>query len=457
MSVQFGRWNTDGKTVDPDYLEKVKPVITPYGPDHGGSYSKVGLSILYRSFHTTKESRRELQPHVTDLGTIITWDGRLDNRAELIRQLRDRLTISSSDVSVVATAYEEWGADCFAKLIGDWALSIWDAKSGSLLLAKDPIGTRHLYYSIEKEQITWSTILDPLILFADRCFTLNEEYIAGWFSFFPAAHLTPYIGIHSVPPRSCVLLRAEKHAISKYWDFDPGKRIRYHTDAEYEEHFRAVFAEAVSRRLRSDRPVLAELSGGMDSSSIVCMADTLIAGGSTETPRLDTVSYYNDSEPNWNERPYFSKVEEKRGRTGTHIDVSSQGIFRFPFVADHFAATPGSGSGRESEFGRLFAACLTSQGNRVVLSGIGGDEVAGGVPTQAPELEDLFAQGKLRTLAHQLKVWALNKRKPWFHLFFEALRSFLPPALVGVPTLLRPAPWLCSDFVRRNRPALEGY
>src|SRR5437667_2806106 len=124
MSVQFGRWNFDGKPVDRDYLEKAKASIAPYGPDDSGFYSKGSISILYHAFHTTKESRRETQPHVTDSG-VVTWDGRLDNRAELIRQLRNVLTISSTDVSIVAAAYEEWGTDCFAKLIGDWALSIW--------------------------------------------------------------------------------------------------------------------------------------------------------------------------------------------------------------------------------------------------------------------------------------------------------------------------------------------
>jgi asparagine synthase (glutamine-hydrolysing) len=457
MSVQFGRWNLDGKPVDRDYLEKVKPVIAPYGPDDGGSYAKTSISILYRAFHTTKESRRETQPHITESGAVITWDGRLDNRAELIRQLRDVLTISSTDVSIVGAAYEEWGAGCFAKLIGDWALSIWDANRRSLILAKDAVGTRHLYYSVDEEQVAWSTILDPLVLFAGKTFALCEEYIAGWFSFFPAAHLTPYIGIHSVPPSSFVAIRAGKHAISKYWDFDPDNRIRYRTDAEYEEHFRAVFAEAVRRRLRSDSPILAELSGGMDSSSIVCMADTIIARGAAATPRLDTLSYYNDSEPNWNERPYFTKVEEKRGRTGTHIDVGSQERFNFQFESDHFAATPGSGGGRPSESSRQFAACMASQGNRVVLSGIGGDEVTGGVPTPTPELEDLLARGQFRTLAHQLKVWALNKRKPWFYLLFDAARGFFPPALVGVPKHMRPAPWLHANFVKQNRAALQGY
>ena len=457
MSVQFGRWNFDGRPVDRDYLDKAKASIAPYGPDDAGSYSKNNISLLYHAFHTTKESRRETQPHITESGAVITWDGRLDNRAELIRRLRDVLTINSTDVSIVAAAYEEWGTDCFAMLIGDWALSLWDPHARSLILAKDPIGTRNLYYSFDNNRVTWSTILDPLVLLAGRTFALCEEYIGGWFSFFPAAHLTPYVGIHSVPPSSSVLLRSGKHTIRKYWDFDPGRRIRYRTDAEYEEHFRTVFAEAVRRRLRSDSPILAELSGGMDSSSIVCMADTIIARGAAETPRLDTLSYYDDSEPNWNERPYFTKVEEKRGRTGTHIDVSKQESFKFEFDNDRFAATPGSGAGPADEAGRQLAASMAAQGNHVVLSGIGGDEVTGGVPTPTPELEDLLARGHLRMLAHQLKVWALNKRKPWFYLLFDAVRGFFPPALVGVPKHKRPAPWLNPAFVKRNRSALRGY
>jgi asparagine synthase (glutamine-hydrolysing) len=458
MSVQFGRWNFDGKPVDRDYLAKAKASIAPYGPDDADSYSKNNVSIVYHAFHTTKESRRETQPHVTVSGAILTWDGRLDNRAELIHQLRDFVTAASTDVEIAAAAYEYWNTDCFPMLIGDWALSLWDPQTRSLILAKDPIGTRHLYYSFDSQQVTWSTILDPLVLFAGKTFAFCEEYIAGWFSFFPAAHLTPYVGIHSVPPSSSVLLRPGKHAVRKYWDFDPGKRIRYRTDAEYEEHFRTVFAEAVQRRLRSDSPILAELSGGMDSSSIVCMADTIIARSAAETPRVDTLSFYDDSEPNWNERPYFMKVEEKRGRTGTHIDVRCvQQIGFEPGNNDHFAATPGSGRGRPNEASRQFAACMTSQGNHVVLSGIGGDEVMGGVPTPAPELEDLLARGHFRTLTHQLKVWALNKRKPWFYLLFDAAKGFFPPALVGVPSHKRPAPWLNPAFVKRNHAALHGY
>jgi asparagine synthase (glutamine-hydrolysing) len=457
VSVQFGRWNFDGRPADREYLAKAERMLAPYGPDGGGTYIKDSVGILFRAFHTTKESRSEAQPHITTSGTVLTWDGRLDNRGELISELRDILTAASTDVSIVAAAYERWGTACFAKLIGDWALSIWNPRDRSLILAKDPIGTRHLYYAFDQEQVCWSTILDPLVLLAGKSFKLEEEYIAGWLSFFPATHLTPYVGIHSVPPSGSALIRAGKHTISKFWDFDPSRRIRYRTDGEYEEHFRTVFAESVRRRLRSDSPILAELSGGMDSSSIVCMGDTIITRGAAETPRLDTLSYYNDSEPNWNERPYFTKVEEKRGRTGTHIDVGSQESSKFEFVTDRFMATPGSDGGRPSETSRQLTVCMLSHGNRVVLSGIGGDEVMGGVPTPTPEIGDLLARGRFRTLAHQLKVWALNKRKPWFHLFFEAARGFLPPVLVGVPKHRRPAPWLNPGFVKRNRSALQGY
>src|SRR5262249_45235642 len=240
MSVQVGRWNFDGMPVDSRYLEKAKAIISPYGPDGEGSYIKHNVNIVYRAFHTTKESRRETQPYVAISGAVITWDGRLDNRTELIRSLSDVLTADSTDLSIVAAAYERWGTDCFSRLIGDWAVSIWNPDTRSLILAKDPIGTRHLYYSFERDQVTWSTILDPLVWLAGRTFELNEEYIAGWLSLFPAAHLTPYAGIHSVPPSCFVLLRSGSCSIKKYWDFDPGKRIVYPTDGEYEEHFRAV-------------------------------------------------------------------------------------------------------------------------------------------------------------------------------------------------------------------------
>ena len=456
MSVQFGRWSFDGIPPSPGYLEKASQLLAPYGPDGGGCFTGPGVDIIYRAFHTTQESRREKQPHAATSGAVATWDGRLDNREELIHQLDSRLSTESTDVAIVAAAYEKWSTDCFAKLIGDWAFSIWNRRDRALILAKDFVGTRHLYYAIEKDQVTWSSILDPLVLLAGRAFTLEEEYIAGWLSSFPATHLTPYVGIQSVPPSTFVLIVPGRQTVRKYWDFDPSKRIRYRSDAEYEEHFRTVFAESVRRRLRSDAPVLAELSGGMDSSSIVCMADRVIAQGNAETPRLDTVSYYDDSEPNWNERPYFTTVEEKRGRFGYHIDVSADNATMCDLEKLRFAATPSS-TGGATKASQQLANFMVSNANRVLLSGIGGDEVLGGVPTPIPELANLLARGRFIKLAHRLKVWSLNKRQPWLHLLAETTREFLPCALGGSSEVTRPVPWLKRNFARKHRSSLSGY
>lgn len=456
MSVQFGRWNIDGLPVDREYLTKAGEMLAPYGPDGGDAYIKDNAGILYRAFHTTKESRKEIQPLVTPSGAVLCWDGRLDNRQELVTELREKVTADSTDLAIVAAAYEAWGTKSFAKLIGDWALSVWEPKSRSVILAKDPIGTRHLYYSSDQKQITWSTILDPLVLLAGMKFKLEEEYIAGWFSFFPATHLTPYVGIHSVPPSCFVRLEPGRQTTHKYWDFDPSKRIRYRTDGEYEEHFRQVFRESVRRRLRSDSPVLAELSGGMDSSSIVCMADTILTSGPTETSRLDTVSYYDESEPNWNERPYFTKVEDQRGCTGCHIDVSLHSDLLLDWNQNELAITPASRIAL-TDGARQFAGYVHSQGNRVLLSGIGGDEVLGGVPTPTPELADHFARAELRLLARQMVSWALTNRKSLAHLVVETMRDFLPRAFGGTDKNRRPADWLQSRFVKRYRAALSGY
>ena len=235
---------------------------------------------------------------------------------------------------------------------------------------------------------------------------------------FPAAHFTAYVGVHSVPPSSFVRLRPGKHIVSKYLDFDAGKRIRYRTDAEYEEHFRSLRASRPAtpslrpaypwRTQRRQGFVLYRLHGRFRHRP-----------WHRPTPRLDTISYYDDSEPNWNERPYFTKVEEKRGRTGWHINVSAQD------PKENHDSHSNSGHldnrslatlGHDGRCSPDLRTCLASQGNRVVLSGIGGDEIMGGVPTPTPELENLIARARFGALAHQLRLWALEKRKPWFHL-----------------------------------------
>lgn len=455
MSLQFGIFHFDSRALEPRHVELVRARLARYSPDPEGSYSDSNVEITYRAFRTTEESRPEKQPYVSGSGAVVTWDGRLDNRGELLAEMGESPSSSLTDVEVVAAVYHRWGTGCFRKFIGDWALSVWDPRTGTVVLATDFVGTRHLYYSISKDQITWSTILDPLILDSPHSFDLDEEYVAGWLSFFPASHLTPYRGVLAVPPSSFVRLSKRGSWCSKYWDFGPGKRIRYRTDAEYEEHFRSAFKQAVKRRLRSNSPVLAELSGGVDSSSIVCVADDTLACESGS--RLDTVSYYDDSEPNWDERPFFTKIEDRRGRTGCHINLHHEGQQEDTSTSD-YGLSPAQ-AGRNSDAYLRLAACLERSKSRVLLSGIGGDEVLGGVPNPTPELADLLASGRIGAFAHQLKIWALSLRRPWIHLFRDTLRLFapLPGSLFNSSDQSKIPCWVRAEFVARNQRALTGY
>jgi asparagine synthase (glutamine-hydrolysing) len=92
---------------------------------------------------------------------VITWDGRLDNRDELMPQLH-------TDLAIVAAAFERWRTDSFAKLIGDWALAIWNQGDRSLVLARDYVGIRHLFYYPKQESVVWCTNLAVLVLLANR-------------------------------------------------------------------------------------------------------------------------------------------------------------------------------------------------------------------------------------------------------------------------------------------------
>jgi len=452
MSVQFGRWSFHTKPLEPNQLKRVDDVLAPYGPDGASSYSQGELQILYRAFYTTPECNRVMQPFVTKSEAIVTWDGRLDNREDLLRSTDSGLATSSPDISIVAAAYEKWGTSCLEKLLGDWAISIFEPVNHSLTLAKDPVGVRHLYYSLENDHVHWCTLLEPLLLLADRVLILSEEYIAAWLTFFPDVHLTPYVGICSVPPSSSVTIQSGMASVKRYWDFDPKRTVRLQSDTEYEEQFRSVFSDAVHRRLRSAGPIVAELSGGMDSTSIVCVADKLLSKAATG--RIDTISFYDDSEPNWNERPFFLQVESQRTHPGHHINASPQADYVFGYEETGIPSTPAFHA-RPTEAAREYALCLRSQESRVVLSGVGGDEVMGGVPTPEAEIQDLLVAGHFALLGKQLKAWALAQRKPLFHLLFFSLPEFFPiPLLAGRQLVV---PWLTRQFASRFHEALAGY
>src|ERR1700678_632466 len=409
MSVQFGIYSRDGGPVGEEVVAQIQDSLVPYAPDGVSVLRRNSCALLFGSFATGRYVDAP-QAYRLATGDWLMWDGRLDNRRDLFRA-HPNLTTHSTDLEIVARSCERLGTEVFSQLVGDWAISIFSEDRDEVLLARDFIGARPLFYSVDENHVAWSTVLEPLVLIERGMPKLSEAYIAGWLSSFPQAGLTPYERVRSVPAACLVRVQSGKTSLRRYWDFDPAHTIRYRKDQDYEEHFRSTFREAVRRRIVSTKPVLAELSGGLDSSSIVCMADSVLASRECLAPRLDTVTYFDDAEPNWNELPYARAVEEQRGRTGIHIDVGPESFEARVEINSRFRVVPTSPYVRSSaadSFSRLLSGC----GYRAVLSGLGGDEMMGGVPTPLPELADLLARLDLTAYFRQSFAWALAKRKP---------------------------------------------
>lgn len=425
MSGLAGIFNFDGAPVDDKVLVDFGRGLANQGPDGGGQKRTASVGMVFRAYHTDRESRLEQQPVASIGGHILAWDGRLDNRPDLISQLRDSVDHSSSDVAIVLASHARWGMDFLSHLIGDFALSLWDPRNRTLVLARDAFGTRPLYYEITAQRIAWSSDLASLVDLSTLPIEVDSEYIAGYLDNVPELDRTSYKNIHSVPPGYAVIVSDDRIEKREFWRPDVHREIRYRSDSEYEEHFVNLFREAVRCRMRSDGPVWAELSGGLDSSSIVCMADQIIRSGEAETSQLETVSYVYDNSPASDERRFIREVEVQREQAGHHFH-EDESVGRFLDL--NFAAIV-----RPNPIFRFTArhawvrARMQQSGSRVLLSGVAGDNLLWSGVDISPQLADLLVQFKLSSLHRQTGLWSTVIRDSYAGTLWRgAVRPVLP-------------------------------
>ncbi|MFC5861820.1 asparagine synthetase B family protein [Acidicapsa dinghuensis] len=408
MSILFGISKQQADPQMGSHLERLAHATRRYAPDGTflGTAGTVGMG--FQPYHTHEHSSLEAQPLSNNQGDMIVFDGRLDNRKHLCEQL-DVENRNASDSSIVLSAFHRWGEMCFSRFVGDWALAVWFQRENALYLARDHAGTRNLYYEIAGEAITWGTYLETLLV--DGCTRdLDQAYALRYLTAQPTRDSTPYLGIRSVSPAHYLKIRGQEVQQRPHWSSKTRERIHYRNDEEYADHFLSLFKQAVLRRTGPGAPILAELSGGMDSSSIVCVSDHVRnQPGASSSDLLDTVSYYDDSEPDWNETPFFIAVERQRAKQGFHIDVS-RAEYGYG-VPDSVYLQPGADASALSRE-QAFEDQIEEGNYRVILSGIGGDELLGGPPNPLPELADYAFGGRFWALWTQALSWSLVSRSP---------------------------------------------
>lgn len=408
MSILFGIRKFRGATVSREEILAMATATQRHAPD-GVSFGIQGrIGMGFQPWHTHQRSNLETLPVVDCEGNLLCLDGRIDNHEELASLLGLRAN-AHPDSSIFLTAFRRWKGACFSRIIGDWAAALWSAKEQTLYLARDHAGSRTLYYRQGADVLLWSTHVENLL--ADgSVHGLDKQYAACYLGMQPVGELTPYESVRSVPTAHYLELGDGKTTLQRHWDPLMVRKTRHSSDGDYEEHFRSLFEQSVRRRTGAGAPIIAQLSGGMDSASIVCMSDKVRRGNNVES--LDTVSYFDDSEPNWNERPYFSLVENARGKTGIQIEASFVNRTFKPVEPELGTySLPGADSS-------IFQAEVNLQrhlggsGHRVILSGLGGDEVTGGVPSPLPELADYLLAGEIDRLLKMSVAWCLVDRTP---------------------------------------------
>jgi len=449
MSIIFGVQQSEGNVVVERQLLDIALATDRWARDGTFVRARGRIGMGFQPYHTHQRSQLEAHPVVDQLGNMLTVDGRIDNHKELCAEL-EMEDADASDSLIVLAAFRRWGEGCFVRFVGDWALSIWSAVDRTLYLARDHAGSRTLYFEIRNGHVYWATFLESFFV-EERTRKLDERYAACYVACQPIRDLTPYAGITAVTPAHYVAIRENAVIRQQHWRCIPSSRTTALRDREFEEGFRFHFERAVRRCTSSTAPIIAHLSGGMDSSSIVCMSDCVSKeSGRSSNEYIDTVSFYDDSDPAWDETPYFTCIEEARGKRGIHIDVSTLEwtLNLTPPKAD--ALLPGSDSLLLNwDYSSMPSGHRDKY--RVVVSGIGGDEILGGIPTGVPELADRLVCGQWLTLLRRGVAWSLPERQPLMHLLIElgqfAFGQYLP---LGLDLAGSPG-WLAAKTIRQCR------
>jgi len=448
MSIIFGVKKPEGDEVAERQFLDIARATSRWAPD--GTFVRVRRSAAmgFQPYHTHRRSHLESHPVVDDLGNMVVLDGRFDNYKDLcnLLDIDDRDT---SDSRIALEAFRRWGEECFSRMIGDWAIVIWEQVTRSLYLARDHAGTRTLYIERCGDSVYWGTYLETLFA-RHRTRKLSRAYIAAYLLGQPFGSLTPFEDISTVSPGTYIVIRSNTTIQKRHWH-NPHAPLDYRSDKEYEEHFLALFQQSVARRTGEGAPILAQLSGGMDSSSIVCVSDQLRKNeGLFSRDLLDTISFFDDTEPDWDDKRYFMAVERHRGKSGIHFDVSRSRP-SFKLVDDPAAEMPllpgFDGNSKERE--RILVEVLEPYGYRVILSGLGGDELLGGVPTPLPELADSLVAGNVSELMRRALPWCMAQRVPLVSMLRHTVRETLATYHQARVHTEQIPPWL-TPFLKQH-------
>jgi asparagine synthase (glutamine-hydrolysing) len=365
------RW--DGAPIAADELRRVAQASAHRGPDGIRLVSRAnrdGASPTFAAAHlrfATIEASDDLQPLETATGIVFVFDGRLDNRLELLERL-DLRDAEPTDAALALAAFERWGIDSASQMLGDFAFVAWDAPRSRLICGRDHLGIRHLHFHASVRFVVCATDIAQVLAYAavprEPDAAVAADYIACDVR---NTERTLYRGIKRVPPGHVVVVDSAGVRIERFWSAEPRTPIRYASDGEYAAHCRDLLTRSVAARMRGPRPIAAMLSGGLDSSSVVTAAWRLVP---TDGPRPQPFSMVFPDHAESDERLFLRAIAEHCGTSVVEVFPDSITAQALVGQARAWTATPAMPA---DEMAATLYAAMRTRGYRATLTGAGGD------------------------------------------------------------------------------------
>ncbi|MDX1513446.1 MAG: asparagine synthase-related protein [Gammaproteobacteria bacterium] len=454
MSGITGIFYRDGAPADPRDLARMMDALAHRGVDGAGTWLNGQAALGCHLLRVTPESESETQPYVSPDGFVAVFDGRLDNRDELFGLLDSTPGIDrdTPDVCLVAALYRQLGDEFISRLIGDFAFGLFDSNRRRLLLGRDVIGIKPLYYVQTGNSLLFGSEIKAILAHPGVDPRPNDAHLAELILLAPPAvdcGLTFFQDISMLGPGHVLVAETERVRISRYWDFDPSLKIRLRSYGEYVEAFRHHLETALRRRMRTPYSVALSLSGGLDSSSLCSLMHEIRRPLPDQTGKamIRAYSYDSPARSDANEKPFVAELEKKFGFRTEFIPYGPPDIF--DGLEDCISTTECPIAESMWTRGEMLLKSVARDGSRVLISGHWGDQLL----FDWTYLVDLFREFRWRELRAHTREFA-----KWFtdvdaSLWRRVVRRMLVRSCVPrflVPTL-RALRYRTPRF-HRNRP-----
>ena len=366
-----GVFNFDGQTVSKELLQRMNNTLVHRGPDGEGYFIGPNIGLGHRRLSII-DIEGGKQPMGNEDGSIqVVFNGEIYNFLELKKDLEIKgyRFRTKSDTETIVYGYEEWGEDFVQKLRGMFAIVLWDSRNQKLLLLRDRVGKKPLYYHLGKDRILFASEIKALI--SDQSIPREIDPIAldSYLSFgYVPSPLSIFKAIRKLAPAHIAVCRPGHYSVRQYWHLDMGHETASRSEEDVLEELKALFDKAVRLRLISDVPLGAFLSGGVDSSAVVASMAYLVENGPVKTA---TIGF---SDKTFDELEYARVVARRYQADHTEFVVNPDALGVLEEIVWHLDEPFADASAIPT----YYVSKMARQKVTVALSGDGGDEIFAG-------------------------------------------------------------------------------